>query len=82
MMVAVFASFAVTGVPVITEIGLGAGVAIAIDATLVRLVLVPAAIVLLGERRWWSPTSGRRGGGRAAAGADDGQRCGLSRYGG
>ncbi|MCW2983284.1 MAG: drug exporter-like proteinr of the superfamily [Conexibacter sp.] len=55
VMVAVFACFALTGVPVITEIGLGAAVAIAIDATLVRLVLVPAAIVLLGDRAWWAP---------------------------
>jgi RND superfamily putative drug exporter len=58
VMVAVFACFAVTGVPVIREIGLGAGVAIAVDATLVRLVLVPAIIVLLGDRAWWAP--GRR----------------------
>ena len=60
VMVAVFACFAATGVPVITEIGLGAGVAIAIDATLVRLVLVPAAIVLLGDRAWWAPGRKRR----------------------
>jgi RND superfamily putative drug exporter len=33
-------------------------VAIAIDATLVRLILVPAAMVLLGERCWWSPKFG------------------------
>ena len=57
-MVAVFASFALTGVPVITELGFGAAVAIAIDATLVRLILVPAAMVLLGERCWWSPKIG------------------------
>jgi uncharacterized membrane protein YdfJ with MMPL/SSD domain len=56
IMVAVFACFALTGVPVITELGFGAAVAIAIDATLVRLILVPAAMVLLGERCWWSPT--------------------------
>jgi uncharacterized membrane protein YdfJ with MMPL/SSD domain len=56
IMVAVFACFAVTGVPVITELGLGAAVAIAIDATLVRLILVPAAMVLLGDRCWWSPS--------------------------
>ncbi|HWI75393.1 MAG TPA: MMPL family transporter [Baekduia sp.] len=60
VMVAVFTCFAVTGVPVITEIGLGAGVAIAVDATLVRLVLVPAAIVLLGDRAWWAPGRRRR----------------------
>jgi RND superfamily putative drug exporter len=59
VMVAVFACFAVTGVPVIAEIGIGAGSAILIDATLVRLVLVPAAIVLMGERGWWSPWGGQ-----------------------
>jgi RND superfamily putative drug exporter len=59
VMVAVFASFAFTGVPVIQQIGLGAAVAIAIDATIVRLVLVPAAIALLGDRAW---SSGLRGG--------------------
>jgi len=52
IMVAVFAAFALTGVPVIQEVGLGAAVAIAIDATIVRLVLVPAAIALLGDRAW------------------------------
>jgi uncharacterized membrane protein YdfJ with MMPL/SSD domain len=54
IMVAVFGSFALTGVPVIQEVGLGAAVAIAIDATIVRLVLVPAAIALLGDRAWSS----------------------------
>ena len=60
VMVAVFACFAVTGVPVIREIGLGAGVAIAVDATVVRLVLVPAIVVLMGDRAWWAPGRGRR----------------------
>jgi RND superfamily putative drug exporter len=60
VMVAVFACFALTGVPVIAQIGLGAAVAIAIDATIVRLVLVPAAMTLLGERCWWAPRLLRR----------------------
>jgi uncharacterized membrane protein YdfJ with MMPL/SSD domain len=55
VMVAVFLCFALTGVPVITEIGLGAAVAIALDATLVRLILIPAAMTLLGPASWWSP---------------------------
>jgi uncharacterized membrane protein YdfJ with MMPL/SSD domain len=71
VMVAVFACFAVTGVPVITEIGIGAGSAILIDATLVRLVLVPAAIVLLGERAWWSPWGGGRPGPASRRVAED-----------
>jgi RND superfamily putative drug exporter len=58
VMVAVFGCFAATGVPVIAEIGLGAAVAIALDATLVRLVLVPAAVTMLGERSWWTPRLG------------------------
>jgi uncharacterized membrane protein YdfJ with MMPL/SSD domain len=59
VMVAVFLCFALTGVPVITEIGLGAAVAIALDATLVRLVLVPAAMTLVGPACWWSPGARR-----------------------
>ena len=55
IMTTVFASFALTGVPAIKEIGLGLAVAIAIDATVTRLVLVPAAMRLLGEWNWWMP---------------------------
>jgi RND superfamily putative drug exporter len=55
IMVAVFAVFALTGVPSVKEIGLGLSVAIALDATLVRLVLVPATLELLGRWNWWLP---------------------------
>jgi uncharacterized membrane protein YdfJ with MMPL/SSD domain len=55
IMVAVFAVFVGTGVPSIKEIGLGSAVAIALDATLVRLVLVPAAMELFGDWNWWLP---------------------------
>ncbi len=55
IMVAVFAVFAATGVPSIKEIGLGLSVAIALDATLVRLVLVPATMELMGKWNWWLP---------------------------
>jgi RND superfamily putative drug exporter len=54
-MVAVFASFIATGIPAIQMIALGGAVAIALDATLVRLVLVPATMTLLGDRNWWLP---------------------------
>jgi RND superfamily putative drug exporter len=37
--------------------GLGSAVAVAIDATLVRLVLVPATMELLGKWNWWLPRS-------------------------
>ena len=54
-MVAVFSAFVVTGVPAIKEIGLGLAVAIAVDATITRLVLVPATMVLLGDANWYLP---------------------------
>ena len=55
IMVTVFAVFAMTGVPSIKEIGLGLSVAIALDATLVRLVLVPATMEIMGRWNWWLP---------------------------
>ena len=42
--------------PSIKELGLGCAVAIALDATLVRLILVPAAMKLLGGWNWWMPS--------------------------
>ena len=55
IMVAVFGVFASTGTPSIKEIGLGLSVAIALDATLVRLILVPAAMEIMGRWNWWLP---------------------------
>jgi uncharacterized membrane protein YdfJ with MMPL/SSD domain len=55
IMVVVFGVFATTGVPQIKEIGLGLAVAIALDATVVRLVLVPATMQLMGNWNWWMP---------------------------
>jgi uncharacterized membrane protein YdfJ with MMPL/SSD domain len=55
IMVAVFGVFALTGVASIKEIGLGLSVAIALDATLVRLILVPAMMELMGRWNWWLP---------------------------
>jgi RND superfamily putative drug exporter len=56
IMVAVFLSF-VLGFPdrAIKLFGLGLAVAIFVDATLVRMVLVPATMELLGDRNWWLP---------------------------
>jgi RND superfamily putative drug exporter len=54
-MVAVYTSFILNGQPVVKEFGLGLAVAIAIDATVVRCVLVPATMVLLGRANWWFP---------------------------
>jgi RND superfamily putative drug exporter len=55
IMVAVFAVFAGVGVPSVKEIGVGLAVAVAIDATIVRLVLVPATMEVMGDWNWWLP---------------------------
>ncbi|MGZ5312678.1 MAG: MMPL family transporter [Solirubrobacterales bacterium] len=55
IMTAVFSVFVLTGVPSIKELGVGCAVAIALDATLVRLILVPAAMQLMGRWNWWLP---------------------------
>jgi uncharacterized membrane protein YdfJ with MMPL/SSD domain len=55
VMVAVFAAFAVAGAPSLKELGVGLAVAIFLDATLIRLVIVPAAMRLLGNWNWWMP---------------------------
>jgi uncharacterized membrane protein YdfJ with MMPL/SSD domain len=55
IMVAVFLTFAAVAVPSVKEVGVGLAVAIALDATLVRLVLVPASMELMGRWNWWLP---------------------------
>ena len=55
IMVTVFASFVLTSDPIIKEFGIGLSIAILLDATIVRLVIVPATMVLLGEWNWWLP---------------------------
>jgi len=55
IMVCVFTSFVLNGDPVVKEFGVGLAIAIAIDSTLVRCLLVPAVMVLLGRRAWWLP---------------------------
>jgi len=54
-MIAVFGSFALTQVLVIKELGFGLAVAVLLDTTLVRLVLVPATMKLMGKWNWWMP---------------------------
>lgn len=55
LLVCVFAVFAATGIVSIKEIGVGGAVAITIDVTIVRLVLVPALMTLFGRWNWWWP---------------------------
>ena len=57
IMVAVFGSFLTCGILELKQFGLSLAVAIALDATLVRLVLVPAFMRLLGDWNWWMPKS-------------------------
>jgi RND superfamily putative drug exporter len=54
-MVMVFGSFAFGDQRVVKMFGLGLATAILIDATIVRMVLVPATMELLGDRNWWFP---------------------------
>jgi RND superfamily putative drug exporter len=55
IMVAVFGAFALSPEVFLKLIGLGLATAIFVDATIVRMVLVPAVMQLLGERNWWLP---------------------------
>jgi RND superfamily putative drug exporter len=56
IMVTVFGAFALARVVLIKAVGVGMALAVAIDATLVRVLLVPATMRLLGHLNWWSPT--------------------------
>ncbi|MEO3786160.1 MMPL family transporter [Actinocorallia sp. B10E7] len=55
VMVVVFGSFQLNDQRTVNLFGFGLAVAIAIDATLVRLVLVPSTMAVLGKRAWWMP---------------------------
>lgn len=55
IMIAVFGSFVLASDPTTKVFGIGLGVAVLLDVTLVRMVLVPAAMSLLGDRAWWLP---------------------------
>ena len=55
IMVCVFGSFILDGDPIVKEFGVGLAVAIAIDATVVRCMLVPAVMALMGRAAWWLP---------------------------
>ncbi len=55
LMVVVFSCFVTGRMGTVQEIGLGLAAAVAIDATIVRCVLVPATMTLLGRWNWWAP---------------------------
>jgi RND superfamily putative drug exporter len=60
IMVAVFLAFGLADVVLIKSIGLGLAIAVAIDATLVRALIVPAVMRLLGSANWWAPRGLKR----------------------
>jgi RND superfamily putative drug exporter len=55
IMIAVFIGFAFAGMPLVAEIGVACAVAIAVDATVVRLVMVPALMAMFDQWNWWLP---------------------------
>jgi RND superfamily putative drug exporter len=54
-MVGVFSIFATLSLLEFKQLGVGLAAAVLIDATIVRAVLLPAAMALLGRRNWWLP---------------------------
>lgn len=55
IMIAVFGSFVLGGQRFLAEIGVALAVAVALDAFLIRFLLVPAVMYVLGDRNWWLP---------------------------
>jgi putative drug exporter of the RND superfamily len=55
IMVFVFGSFVLNGDPTIKQFGVGLAVAVVLDATVVRCLLVPALMLLMGKVNWWMP---------------------------
>jgi putative drug exporter of the RND superfamily len=60
LLVVVFAGFMAAGMLTIKQIGLGTVLAVALDATVVRMLLVPATMKLMGRWNWWAPAPLRR----------------------
>jgi putative drug exporter of the RND superfamily len=55
IMITVFAAFALAEVITIKSIGVGMAIAVAVDATVIRVLLVPATMRLMGRWNWWAP---------------------------
>jgi putative drug exporter of the RND superfamily len=51
----VFGSFVLNGDPTIKQFGVGLAVAVILDATVVRCLLVPSVMLLMGRTNWWMP---------------------------
>jgi RND superfamily putative drug exporter len=57
IMVFVFGSFVLNGDPTIKQFGIGLAVAVILDATVVRCLLVPAIMLMMGKLNWYMPRS-------------------------
>lgn len=55
LIIIVFAGFATGELAIVKQLGVGLAIAVALDATLIRLILVPAAMTLAGRANWWAP---------------------------
>jgi RND superfamily putative drug exporter len=55
LLIIVVAAFSTSGIVFVKMIGVGLVIAIALDATIVRALLVPATMRLLGRLNWWAP---------------------------
>ena len=60
MIAVVFLAFAVSPVFFMKQIAVGTALGVVIDATIVRALLVPSLMRLLGERNWWAPAPLKR----------------------
>lgn len=60
LMAVVLGAFVTSGMVVLKEVGVGAGMAVLLDAFVVRALLVPSLMMLLGRANWWSPRLLRR----------------------
>ena len=56
IMAAVFFAFALADSVVVKAVGIGIGIAVVLDATVVRTLLVPATMRLMGQWNWWAPS--------------------------
>jgi uncharacterized membrane protein YdfJ with MMPL/SSD domain len=59
-MAAVFVVFATAQIATVSQMGTGLTVAVLLDATVVRIILLPALMLMLGPRVWWVPSPLRR----------------------
>jgi len=60
LMAIVFIAFAMSGVTIIKMLGIGVALAVLVDATIVRGLLVPAFMRVAGDANWWAPGPLRR----------------------